>query len=202
MSGYTLYMKRAKSTSWGDYFKNTQGRPVRPLLIKALDFVKNKGTALDLGSGALNESVFLLRDGFKKVIALDKVNVAAEIAKELPKDRFEYVITSFEDFKYPENYFDLINAQFALPFISPGSFDRVFKDIYNSLRPGGILTGQFFGDRDEWKNNSSMTFFSLKDSKKILSHFKILSFQEEEKDKTTAAGEMKHWHIFHFVVEK
>jgi len=126
-------MKKAQPQSWKDYFERTKGKPPRPLLVKAIGLLKEKGNALDLGSGALNDSAFLLSQGFSHVTAVDKVPVAIEIAKQFPKEKFEYVISSFEDY---------------------------------------------------------------------LKGLTIISFNEEERDKETAAGEMKHWHVFHFIVKK
>src|ERR1700733_3592381 len=100
-------MKRAKPATWKDYFENTKGKPPRPLLVTALGFVKNREEALDLGSGALNDSAYLISEGFKHVTALDKTPVAQEIAEKFPKDVFKYVTASFEDFDFPKNTFDL-----------------------------------------------------------------------------------------------
>ncbi len=195
-------MKRAKPATWKDYFESRKGKPPRPLLIKALSFVKNKDAALDFGAGTLNDIPLLLDGGFKHVVALDKNDVTKLIGKELPKNRFEYIVASFEEFDYGVNRFDLISAQFALPFINPASFDDVFEKIYQSLKQGGILVGQFFGDRDEWRDNPEMTFTSRARVDELLSRFKVMSLEEEERDSVTAVGEMKHWHIFNFIVEK
>ena len=195
-------MIRAKPSSWKDYFERTKGRPPRPLLVKALVFVKDRGEALDLGSGALNDSRYLISEGFKHVTAVDKVAVATEIADKFPKDIFTYVISAFDNFHLPKDTFDLINAQYALPFISPEAFNDVFVKIVGSLKKDAILTGQFFGDRDEWKTDTKMTFLSLTETQNILKGLTVLSFEEEEHDKVTAAGEMKHWHVFNFIVRK
>ena len=195
-------MERAKPAVWKEYFENRKNKPPRPLLVRALEFVKNKDTALDFGAGSLNDSIYLLEQGFKCVVALDKNDATQLIAREAPKDRFEYVVSPFEEYDFPTERFDLVNAQYALPFINPKSFEGVFGKIYSSLKPGGILTGQFFGDRDEWRNESHMTYVSLAEANKLLKPFKPLSFEEEEKDDTTALGKMKHWHLFHFIAEK
>ena len=107
------------SKLWKEYFEQTKNDPPRPLLIKALSFVKERNNVLDLGAGALNDSIYLLGEGFKHVTAVDKEPMALEIAKNLPSDKFEYVIKSFETFEFPKEKFDLINAQCSLPFISP-----------------------------------------------------------------------------------
>jgi ubiquinone/menaquinone biosynthesis C-methylase UbiE len=169
-------------------------------MVKALSYVAHKDAAIDLGSGALNDVTHLLEAGFKQVIAVDKKPVALEIARSLPSDRFEYVISPLESFEFPTDSFDLVNAQYSLPFIAPHEFESVFHNITASLKDGGIFTGQFFGDRDEWSSNTAMTFHTKEQAIRLLSSFETLSFEEEEQDKRTAAGEMKHWHVFHFIV--
>ncbi|HNW96390.1 MAG TPA: class I SAM-dependent methyltransferase [Candidatus Paceibacterota bacterium] len=188
--------------AWQNYFKHTKNKPPRQLLVKALSFVKKRDNTLDLGAGALNDSTHLLMEGFKHIVALDKESVALEIAKNLPLDKFEYVIKNFETFVFPKETFDLINAQYALPFISPDKFNEIFQKITLSLKSGGIFTGQLFGDRDGWRQNNKMNFHTKEDAEKILSSLEIIEFSEEEQDKPTAAGEMKHWHVFHFIAKK
>jgi SAM-dependent methyltransferase len=195
-------MEQAQPQPWKDYYERTKGRPPRPGLQKAVSFVADKDSALDLGSGALNDSQFLLAQGFKRVIAVDKVAVAEEIVKHLPADRFEYIISTFEDYEFGTERFDLINAQYALPFIAPDQFMRVYESIRASMKPGAILAGQFFGDRDGWKDDKKMNFHTKAESEGLLKDFRAIEFWEEEQDKNTAAGTMKHWHVFHFIVEK
>ena len=187
---------------WKDYFQNTKNKPPRPLLVKALSYVKNKNKCLDLGSGALNDSVYLISEGFKHVTALDKEPVAKEIADKLPNDKLTYTISSFEDFEFPENEFDLINAQYSLPFISPAKFNEVFGKIYKSLKTEGILAGQFFGNKDEWSNDGNMNFHTKEEVEHIISNFEVLELNEEEKDGPTAVGDIKHWHVFCFILRK
>lgn len=64
------------------------------------------------------------------------------------------------------------------------------------------MYGSIVGDKDEWVQNKNMTFHKREDAEKLVSVFEILSFEEEEQDKPTAAGDMKHWHVFHFIVKK
>jgi SAM-dependent methyltransferase len=188
--------------TWTEHFEQTKNQPPRSLLVKALKFDLNRDEAIDLGSGALNDSKYLLDQGFKHVSALDKEPVAEEIAKELPKEKFTYIISDFESYNFPVNRFDLVNAQYALPFIKPKAFENVFHSIIASIKTNGILVGQLFGNRDEWKDKENMSFHTLEQTKVILSDFNILYFEEEEKDKPTAAGAMKHWHVFHFIARK
>jgi tellurite methyltransferase len=188
-------------SGWSEYFNNTKDKPARPLLVKALPYVEHREVAIDLGSGALNDSIFLLREGFRKVIALDREPVAEEIAVTLPHERFEYVISPLETFDFPVT-FDLVNAQYSLPFINPEQFESVFYKIISALNDSGIFVGQFFGDRDGWTLNDKMTFHSKEQVAKLLSGYEIILLEEKENDRPTASGNMKHWHVFDFIIRK
>ena len=99
--------------------------------------------------------------------------------------------------------YDLVNAQYSLPFIAPVNFIKVLNSINSSLKKEGIFTGQLFGVHDEWNTeNGIMTFHTHKEVEKLLSDYEIIDFKEEERDKNTAAGILKHWHVFHFIVKK
>ena len=93
-----------------------------------------RDAALDIGAGALNDSHPPARYRLRHVTALDGEPIAQEIADTLPADRFDYVIAGFEDFAFPAAPIDLLSAQYALPFIRPDAFDRVFAAILASLQ--------------------------------------------------------------------
>ena len=192
-----------KDYRWEEYVEKTKGAKPRPLLVRAVSLVQEKNDALDLGSGALNDVKYLVSQDFKHVTAVDSKPIASEIVKNFPLEIVSYVINSFEEFEFEENKYDLINAQYALPFNPKESFNRVIESIKNSLKPGGVFTGQFFGDRDEWNTKESdMTFVSKEKAENLLSGLKVIEFTEEDREGNTAAGKMKHWHVFHFIAVK
>lgn len=188
---------------WYKYAERAAGRPPRPLLVEATQLATGRDAALDIGAGALSDSIHLLDLGFRHVTALDGEPIAQEIADSLPADRFDYVISSFEDFAFPRTAFDLLNAQYALPFIRPDQFDRVFAAILVALRPGAILTGQLFGDRDDWVGTPNMTFHTRSEAEALLAPLTVLSFREEDDPNSqTLNGTPKHWHLYHFIARK
>ena len=189
--------------TWKEYFEKTKGAKHRPLLVEAIKLVKEKNKALDLGAGAFNDIKYILSEGFKHVVAVDKVSVAEDILKNLLPAQVSYVISRFEDFEFVENNYDLVNAQYSLPFIEKNSFNKVFEKILSSLKSGGVFNGQFFGDRDEWnKGDDKMTFHTKEEAENLLKGLKVIKFVEEEKNGSTASGQDKHWHVFHFIVVK
>jgi len=161
-----------------------------------------KNQALDLGAGTLEDSEYLLKQDFVKVIALDSESTLLEMATDIKNERLELIINKFEDFNFPKENFDLINAQYSLPFTNPKHFPKVFESIKKSLVQNGIFVGQLFGNRDEWSKNKNMTFLTEKEVKGLIENMEVIKFQEEEKDGKTAAGEEKHWHIFNLILRK
>jgi len=186
---------------WLQYYKTTRGRAPRPLLVKALEYVSNKDMAIDIGAGALSDTVYLLDNGFD-VTAIDKSPFMEEEDKNIPSDKLHPFIIGFEDFDFGKDRYDIANAINALPFTNPGNFDSVFKNIKNSLKNGGIFCGQFFGVNDEWSSDPLMTFHTKEQVESLLSDMNIISLIEQEKDTETAKGDMKHWHLFHVIARK
>ncbi|MEI6345894.1 MAG: methyltransferase domain-containing protein [bacterium] len=189
--------------TWKEYFERTKDSKPRPLLVKAVDLVVDKNEALDLGSGAFNDVRYLVSKGFKHITAVDSKPIAQGIIQNFPTEIVSYIISSFENFDFVENKYDLINAQYSLPFNPENTLERVFKSITSSLKDGGILTGQFFGTKDEWNvEGHKMNFQTREQAEKLLSGLEVIDFQEEEEDRKTAKGDMKHWHVFHFIIKK
>lgn len=185
---------------WVEYIEKTKDKGPRPLLVKALSYVKSKDEALDLGAGALNDTKYLIAEGFKHVTTVDKENLAGDILQTIPSDRISYIVSSFDDFPFVINKFDLVNAQYSLPFNSSDTFLEVFDKIKESLKSGGIFVGQLFGVRDTWnKEETTMTFHTKEEVEKLISDMEIIEFTEEEKDDMPAVGDMKHWHVFHII---
>ncbi len=190
-----------KSNDWAEYYDLTRNLPPRPLLVKALEHVKNKNKALDIGGGALKDTRYLLHEGFD-VTVIDKAQLLLNETKSLNSDRLHAHVTSFEDFDFGERQYDIAAAMFALPFNPPESFDRVFQNIKRSLVEGGVFCGQFFGIHDTWASNAKMTFHTKEQVEKLLDDMEIIQLTEKEEDGTTANGTPKHWHVFYVIAKK
>jgi SAM-dependent methyltransferase len=169
-------------------------------LQKAVGIVEHKADALDLGAGAGRDTVYLMSQGFH-VTAVDREKSAIAILEVLPQGKLKLVQSAFVDFHF-ETY-DIISAQFALPFNPQDTFNVVFTRIKQALRPSGIFTGQLFGIHDEWnKPGTDITFHSREQVEDLLSDLEIIHLREEEVDGTTADKTPKHWHVFHIIARK
>jgi tellurite methyltransferase len=138
------------------------------------------------------------------VLAIDKQSEALVRvqSKVLPaqQDRLKTQIVGFEEAVFPP--VDLVFAGFSLPFCSPQQFDSVWSRIVAAIRPGGRFAGQLFGDRDSWANNANMTFHTVDEARNLFKMFEIESFNEIDKDGSTALGKPKHWHIYETIARK
>jgi hypothetical protein len=114
--------------------------------------------------------------------------------------RLETEVSRFEDLVPPRAL--LINASFALPFCPPSEFPRFWSSLLDALEPGGRISGQLFGDHDEWAEREEMTFHSRTEVESLLENLDIEMFDEIERDGSTATGDPKHWHIFSVVARK
>ncbi len=190
-------------SDWETYFKKHAKREPREQLVRAASFCLTKDQALDLGAGTLIESAFLLENGFNHVTAVDSSPQSMEFSQYLDSQKFTLETKRFDDFALVPSTYDLVNAQYALPFHGSVNFEDFIRNIINSLRPQGIFVGQFFGIRDGWNiPGNKLTFQTKEDVESFLSGMEIIEFQEEEKEGNTASGNIKHWHVFHFVARK
>lgn len=184
-------------SNWTQHYQNTKNYPPPPLLVEALSFVAHKSKALDLGAGALTASKYLLSIGFD-VTAVDK----EPCFEQIPDIKFSFIQSSFKDFEFPKNTFDLISSQYALPFNGVDGFSSVWTNMISSLTKGGIFVGQLFSTNDEWNvPGSHLIFHSKSEVQELLKGLEILKLQEVEKGGTLANGTPKHWHLFNIIAQ-
>jgi tellurite methyltransferase len=125
------------------------------------------------------------------------------VTERVPVDlasRLETEVSRFEDLSLPRAL--LINGSFSFPFCPPAEFPRFWNGLLEALPVGGRISGQLFGDHDEWAMNEEMTFHSRADAESLLATLDIEMFDEIERDGSTASGDPKHWHIFSIVARK
>ena len=188
--------------NWSDFYNVTRDREHWPLVERADLLLGSKGNALDLGCGAGRDTRYLLSQGWH-VTAVDKEPEAIEMLAGLPQERLEAIQSSIEDFDYAPERYDLISAQYSLPFVPRNHLVDAFTRIKEALRPGGIFTGQFFGPHDEWNQpGSDLSFVTQAEVDDLLSGMEVLEMTEEDKVGTMATGGTKHWHVFHVLARK
>lgn len=199
-----------RGDKWDKYYKNKMYQPPRQLIVDALAYFKNPGTAIDLGSGVGNEAAFLLNNGWK-VWAIDAQPKAAQLLMERNDihslDKLITITATFDqELKWEDlPQVDFVYASYSLPFSNPEKFDYVWKQVKEKILPGGRFAGHFFGlnykgfTAQEMKN---MTFLTLENVHHLFQDFTIEYFRESEKDGLSGTGRNVHSHIFEVIARK
>jgi SAM-dependent methyltransferase len=202
-------MSEENTENWESYYEKTGTRPPRDTLLFALDRFEtelaatDRRFAIDLGCGNGRDTIELLRRSWH-VLAVDAEAAAISgltSREDLPPDcHLETRIGRFEDMTLPEA--DLVNSSFALPLVDPPKFPALWDNILDSVRSGGRISCQLYGDRDSWVGRPGITFFTKSGIDALLEPLDVEFLREEEDQSVTPRGHQKHWHIFHIVARR
>ena len=187
-----------------EYYKNTENTLPHPIVKKFIDMNIRPENAIDLGCGAGRDTIYLIKNGWK-VLAIDKNDVEQIISNKLDSaeiKKFRFTSQSFENIKLERT--KLLVANFSIPFCQKECFNEFWKKIVNSILKNGYFVGNFFGLNDSWaKTKKKMVFLSKEQILALFKDaFKIIYFNEIEKDGETALEKMKHWHIYYVIAKK
>ena len=183
---------------WTNYQNKTYGDEACKLIIDFLNKYK-VDSAIDLGCGSGNETVYMVKNGIK-VLAIDRqlnqdfiLNRLSDSEKRL----ISFKKSSFEDVELPKT--KLLTAFFSIPFCNPNNFDELWTKIYNSIEDNGYFVGQLFGDRDAWNVVESINTFSIDKVKEYLKNYNIIKLEEIE---YVRESDNKKWHFYDIMAQK
>jgi SAM-dependent methyltransferase len=195
---------------WNAYYQAVAELPPHSTLLTALagfetdESFNSNPFAIDLGCGNGRDTMELLRRGWR-VLGIDgQAEAITRLLNRLDVDfkLLETRVERFESVILPESV-DLVNASFSLPFCPPANFSELWQKIVTCLREGGRFCGQFFGERDSWAADTSMTHLTRTQLTALLQGcWEIEVFEEEEHPGKTPLNEERYWHIFHIVARK
>lgn len=107
------------------------------LMQKLLPEFKGK-SVLDLGCGYGWHCKYAEGKGAKEVLGLDlSTKMIEEAKKRNPGEKITYRVSSLEEYDYPKEQWDVVISNLVLHYIQ--DLDGIFRKIYRTLKPGGIL---------------------------------------------------------------
>ncbi len=206
--------KHSNKTWQGDngirYNERTINKRPKPELI---EFVKNveHGKACELGPGSGTSTIFLLENNWQVTsydINMNSKECIESRISESEKEKFKFVRSKFENIELEKDN-DLIVAFNSLPFCKKEYFESFFEKVANSIKPGGYLIGNLFGNRHAYNTpDSKMTFHTREEIENLLKKYFIVDFNnakqfvEREEFKRTLESDRVLWHTYVFRIMK
>ena len=184
--------------NWKEYQNKTYNKDVCELLKIFLNEYKVE-SAIDLGTGSGNETVYMAKKGIN-VIAIDRQLNEKFILDRLndkQKEKVTFQQQEFENIKLEK--VDVITAFFSIPFCNPKYFNELWDKIYNSINEDGYFVGQLFGDRDDWKDAPLINIFTIEQVKEYLKKYEIIKLEEVE---YVRKMDNKKWHYYNIIAKK
>jgi hypothetical protein len=191
--------------NWSEFINKTKALKPRKLSLQACKYIKEYNYALDFGAGGLRDTRYLLQFPFKGIDVLDSSPETKKIAEGLDKSNINVFSEKYEDFNYIPHRYDIINAQFALPFIRKNKQKEVLNNLITSLNINGIFTGNFFGIEDSWNDDKhkGISFYTKGQVEEILKGLKTVYIRERKYNKESVVdGIPEMWHVIEFIAIK
>jgi SAM-dependent methyltransferase len=199
-SGNPVAPAPGDESRWEKFVDATRDEPPWPRLVRATEMFEFAGDALDVGPGAGRDTAYLLNHGWR-VTAIDSSPSAIKALERFAHHNLRVVATRIEDF-VPSAY-DLVNAQFSLPFIPSEQFSVTVQRLRDSVRPNGVLAATFFGKHDEWNvAGTNLSFSTRADIEELFHGWDVIELTEVEEDGRVATGAPKHWHVYHLIARR
>ena len=175
---------------WNERFDTEEfifGRePNEYLVVKSVEFLKKSDKVLCIADGEGRNGVWLAKQGMQ-VVAFDASDIALEKAKKFAQDsgvNVEYSFSDTDSFDWQANEYDAVIGIF-IQFADPEMRERIFQQVYHSLKPGGIFILQGYTPKQlEYKTGGPSLIEHLYTEELIrdlAKKFKILELTSYEK---------------------
>ena len=192
---------RSEERDFSGYNAAQEARPVRPLAVAAVEALdlgpaRTARTAIELGCGRGIEARFLAENEFAvHTYDADRSveQLLVELGQVLPITHSTIDLAQITALPSA----DLVLSCATLPFVRREAFPTLWSIIRESLRPGGVLAVDLFGDRDGWAATDG-TFLTRNEVEELLHGLEVVDLVEEEREGRSFGG-ARHWHTYRVV---
>ncbi|WP_251366790.1 bifunctional 2-polyprenyl-6-hydroxyphenol methylase/3-demethylubiquinol 3-O-methyltransferase UbiG [Polynucleobacter sp. MWH-Svant-W18] len=129
---------------WNERFDKDEfifGKEPNEYLVEtAARYLKKNDRVLCIADGEGRNGVWLAKQGMQ-VVGFDASDIALVKAKQFAKDNqveVEYLFSDTDSFDWQANAYDAVAAIF-IQFADPAMRERIFQNVYQTLKPGGIF---------------------------------------------------------------
>lgn len=179
---------------WQQYYDKVGEKP-NSLVLQAVEKTKSRQAALDLGAGNLRDSKYLLSKGFARVIAVDHL----PDSREFLVDGIELHISAIECGEIAPEFYDLVICCNTFFFIDSCFVKRLFGDVLEGLRPGGIFACNVLGKEDDWVlAGNPVSSFIEEELLSLCNGFKVIDGLSEVRYNDG----QKNWHLWSLLLQK
>jgi len=172
--------------------------------------IKINSNSLDLGFGKGSDVLSMAELGFEVDAvnnnAIEIENFKSELNIPINLNyKINIIDNNIENFVIEKNKYNCIIASNSLPFIaSKDKVLEIIKNIAEGLTEQGCFYITIFGEKDEWRENKNMSFFTFDEIKSFLDSLNLNFYHNtiEEGYAQTMKGDIKYWNIFKFIYIK
>jgi len=114
--------------------------PNEYLVEKTQQYLKPNDKVLCIADGEGRNGVWLAKQGMR-VVGFDASNIALAKANQFAKENqveVEYSFSDTDSFAWHQNAYDAVIGIF-IQFADPAMRERIFKQTYQALKPGGVF---------------------------------------------------------------
>lgn len=195
---------------WVKYYKVTRFSCARRLLLTAIemagDSARQPGLAFDIGAGTGAATRALLHHTAWDVRAID----ADPAAKHYIKDRFPDGLpprltleqADILEYPMPRGQVDMIWAGLTLPYVPQADIATVCRRIFDSLKPGGVFAGDFFGPAHGHAGRADMNFQTEAQVERLMQDMFIIHIEHYQQTGTFSSGKSMMMDCHHVIVCK
>ncbi|WP_158996610.1 methyltransferase domain-containing protein [Pigmentibacter ruber] len=197
-----------QNQDWTGYIDTTTGNSEKYVFIDAYDKYladKKPGIAVDFGSGAGNEDIFLAKRGWQ-VYAYDSSKRSGEILSNRSidlKGKINFQLSDFDSAILPKS-FNFFISLYSLPFGNKESLPILINKVSTHMKKNGVFAANFFGEKADFVKSGKCYSVTEDEIRTILekNNFQIKYLLHRTYQQFSASMEKTNFDLFDVIAIK